>query len=286
MISPRHMLRSVRRLYDWARKDPVDEDLRGWNWDKQPLKPRAYLGLSVSEISSIYCRTRRDLWLKRKLGVKLEPNEQMIRGLVIHEAISKAVSEILRHLFNQTPVWEIYEYVKSRWREIKTANGSTDLRRLAERVYKHTLFTLLGEISYNTIIHGAKTPIPILSEYRVDGSNLGLSPSLSIDVLTENVIIDFKYGSPRNFHKLALAGYALALESDTETPWDYGVLVYISDLEDGLRVEYKPVYIDNSLRKWFVDERDSVIDMLIEDREPPLDTSCSQTCPLYKVCRS
>ncbi|WP_434731272.1 CRISPR-associated protein Cas4 [Thermogladius sp. KZ2Tp1] len=45
LFARRLVLRSVRRLYAWSRADPVEEELRGWSWDRPPVKPRAYLGL-------------------------------------------------------------------------------------------------------------------------------------------------------------------------------------------------------------------------------------------------
>ena len=78
MILRRVMFRSIRRLYELARADPVDPELRGWSWDRLPLKPRAYLNLGVSEIASKYCETRRDIWLRRKTGARAEPTEPIL----------------------------------------------------------------------------------------------------------------------------------------------------------------------------------------------------------------
>jgi len=125
----------------------------------------------------------------------------------------------------------------------------------------------------------------MISEFKVDGSNLGLSSNLSIDIVTDGgVIIDFKYGQPRDFHKLSLAGYALALEAEYEVPYDYGLLVYINDANNKVKVSFKPVFINSHIRKWFIEERDEIIDMLLENREPPVDTQCYVKCPYYKVC--
>lgn len=285
MISRRLMLRVVRRLYAWSRNDPVDEELRGWNWDRPPLKPRAYLDLGVSEVASMYCETRRDIWLRRVVGAKPEPSDLIIKGKCIHEAVSKAIKETLKHALQSLYPWEIYEVVKNKWREIPVDRGVEDYRQIVEKVFKYTLITLIGEISYEDLVHGARTSLITFSEYRVDGSNLGLSSNLSIDVVTEGgVIVDFKFGVPRDFHKLSLTGYALALEAEYEVPHDYGLLVYIFVQNGGFKASVKPVFINSHLRRWFIEERDSIIDMLLEKREPPRDTRCSQACPYYKVC--
>lgn len=284
VISRRLMLRTIRRLYTWSRSDPVDEELRGWNWDKPPLKPRAYLELGVSEIASKYCETRRDLWLKRKMSVKPEVSEQLVKGRLIHEAVSLAISEAYKFIALGWDPWSIYEVVKEKWRELLTSE-SKDFTRLCERVYKYTLITILGEVSYEDLTRGTRTPPLTITEFKVDGSNLGLSSSLSIDVVTEgSVIVDFKYGSLREFHKLSLVGYALALEAEYEVPHDYGLLIYISDVNGKIKITTKPIYINSHLRKWFIAERDNIIDMLLENREPPVDMRCYINCPYYKVC--
>jgi len=284
VLSRRLMLRTIRRLYAWSRSDPVDEELRGWNWDKPPLKPRAYLELGVSEIASKYCETRRDLWLKRKLSVKPEIPEQVIRGRIVHEAVSLAISEAYKLVALGWDPWSIYEAVREKWRSL-VAGESRDQARLCERVYKYTLISILGEVSYEDLTRGARTPPVAITEFKVDGSNLGLSSSLSIDVVTEgSVIVDFKYGSSREFHKLSLVGYALALEAEYEIPHDYGLLVYINESNSKVKITTKPIYINSHLRKWFIAERDSIIDMLLENREPPVDAQCYTGCPYYKVC--
>lgn len=277
------MLRSIRRLYERARKEPVDEELRGWNWDKPPLKPRAYLGLSVSEIASQYCQTKRDVWLRRVVGVKPDTTDPILRGKLVHEALNHAYRVALRYITQGLPGWSIYEIAKNKWREV--ANGvNSDLAKLVEKTYKSTLLMILGEYEYESSITGEYTPPLLVTEYRVDGSLLGLSSNLSVDAIAETVIIDYKYGAPRDFHKTGLAGYALALEAEYEVPFDYGLLVYINENGGSLKLSYRPVYISNTLRRIFIEERDNLIDMLLEKREPPRDTNCSRTCPFYRYC--
>ncbi|MEM4717795.1 MAG: type I-A CRISPR-associated protein Cas4/Csa1 [Desulfurococcaceae archaeon] len=284
MISRRLMLRVIRRLYTWSRNDPVDEELRGWNWDKPPLKPRAYLELGVFEVASLYCETRRDIWLRRTMGVKPESSDLIVKGKYIHEAITKAIREVTRLAHQSLEPWDIYDLSKNKWREI-SVDASRDLQQLVKKVYKYTLISLIGEIAYEDVVHGARTPLIAVSEMKVDGSNLGLSPSLSIDVLTEGgVIIDIKYGAFRDFHKLSITGYALALESEYEIPHDYGLIIYVYAQGENLKINVKPVYVNSHLRKWFIVERDAIIDMLLEKREPPRDNNCNHTCPYYKVC--
>jgi len=277
------MLRSMRRLYEWVKNDPVDEELRGWNWDKPPLKPRAYLGLTVSEIASKYCQTRRNIWLVRKMNVKPEATELLQKGKLIHESISHAIRGVSRLLMNEYKPWEAYELLKNKWKKI-AQSSECGVSKTIEAIYKYTLITMLGEACYEALVHGQSTPQVIISEYKVDGSSLGLSPNLSIDVLTDNVIVDFKYGAQREFHKLNLTGHALALESEFEIPFNYGLLIYYNDGGRGIKAFYRPIYISNNLRRWFIEERDSIIDMLLDEQEPSRDSECPIECPFFKVC--
>ena len=282
MLHRRLMYKTLRRLYNWARNDPVDEELRGWNWDSPPLKPRAYLELGVSEVAGKYCDTRRDIWLKRKASIQPQHVETLAKGKMVHEAIAHALREAWRNLARGTDPWDAYEYAREKWRKIET-NGDSDMVR---KIYKATLLTLLGEVAYETLVHGTRNLPVTISEYRVDGSNLGLSHSLSVDVVGEaGIIIDYKTGAPRDFHKLTITGYALALEADYETPHDYGLIVYVNISDNhNPRIHLRPVYVNSHLRRWFIAERDEIIDMLLENREPPISSNCPTQCPYYAVC--
>ena len=285
MISRRVMLRSIKRLYGWARNDPVDEELRGWSWDRPPVKPRAYLGLGVAEVAYRYCPVYRDIWLRRKMGVKPVENEAMFRGKLLHETLNHAYRLAQKYMVRGEPGWLIYERISSRWRDIVEKYRLGDgLVGLVEKIYKSSLITILGEYEYEASINGEHVPPSLISEYRVDGTPLGLSSGLSIDALAEKIIVDFKFGVPREFHKIGLAGYALALEAEYEIPYDYGILVYVMERNGGLKINYVPVYISNNLRRLFLEERDNIIDMLVEDREPQPDLSCPDSCPYRRYC--
>jgi len=285
VINRRVMLRSVKRLYEWARNDPVDESLRGWSWDRPPVKPRAYLGLTISEVAYRYCPTRRDVWLRRRMGVKPVENDAMFKGRILHEALNHAYRVAYRYMVRGEPGWLIYEKVKNYWRDlVKQYKVNNGLNILIEKIYKSALITILGEYEYEAIVNGEYAPPALLTEYRVDGTPLGLASGLSIDALAEKIIVDFKFGTPRDFHKIGLAGYALALEAEYEIPYDYGMIIYFSERNNGFKITYIPVYISNNLRRLFLEERDSIIDMLLEDREPQPDLNCPDTCPYHKYC--
>ena len=39
MVTRNLILKQLRRLHWFASRDPVEDELRGWNWDKPPLRP-------------------------------------------------------------------------------------------------------------------------------------------------------------------------------------------------------------------------------------------------------
>lgn len=276
------MLRSIRRLYNLAKNDPVDYGLRGWNWDKPPVKPRAYLGLGVYEVANKYCPTRRDIWLRRKLGLRPAPSATMNIGKQVHEVFNKAIRETYRLIAKGLPGWQVYEILMYRVARILGGNSS----KWSINLFKSIVLSLVAEVEYERAVTGGQPVLPWYSEYRVDGTLLGLSSNLCIDAISDGgIVVEIKYGSQRDFHRLSITGYALALESNLEIPFDYGILIYVNGVpEDNPIIHTIPVYISNTLRRWFIEERDEIIDMLLEDTEPIKASPCPTTCPFYEVC--
>ncbi len=289
MLGGRVILRSIRRLYYASTQDPVEEDLRGWNWDRPPLKPRAYLGLTVSEVSSKYCPTRRDIWLRRVCGFKCSPSRQMVNGRIVHEIFHEAMWGAFRLLTNGFPGWMVYEKLsRSAWGRIREITGGHVEKWMVD-LYKTLLVTIVSEAEESRALCGGFPGAGILpwpTELRVDGSPLSLSNSLRVDALAEGgIIVEVKHGKPMDFHMLSLAGYSLALEASLEVPFNYGIIVYVNGVPDKRpNISFKPVYISNSLRRWFIDERDEIIDFLLSEEEPPKCASIDKNCPYRGVC--
>uniref|UniRef100_A0A7J2U5P4 Type I-A CRISPR-associated protein Cas4/Csa1 n=1 Tax=Ignisphaera aggregans TaxID=334771 RepID=A0A7J2U5P4_9CREN len=169
MLSLSNLTKALKKLQSIRADDPVDEDLRGWNWHKPPVKPRAYLNLAVSEIVYRFCSTKRDLWLKRVGGAKPVLTEVMRRGIAIHEAIHRSAKEVGKAIAIGLTPWRAYEYAVSRWRRVSREIGVCD--RYVEDVYRLSTFmwaSLAAELN-------GSTP---LTEYMVNGSLLGLSRTI------------------------------------------------------------------------------------------------------------
>jgi len=266
------LFRGVRRLHVYRSRDPVAEELRGWSWYQPPLRPRAFLELGVSEVAYRYCPTRRDLWLRRRVGVQGEPSEAMRRGAAIHEAFHRSNEAVLRGLALGMAPWDAYEYG---WRLC--------VRRV-QRVEGVDTAKLCKEFAFMWSSAAEELGMQVaVTEAVVDGSLLGLSRSLRVDASASwSIVLELKYGSYRRDYTVALAGYALAIESSLEVPVDFGALILVNG--DGSSVKVEPVYIGNDLRREFVEVRDEAVDLLLSDVEPRKPQSCPQSCPFKKFC--
>ncbi len=276
------VLRELRKLHLRRFQEPIDEELRGWNWDRPPLRPRTYLGLSVSEVAS-YCPTKRDTWLRRVAKVPSEGNETLKIGLLVHELIHETIKRVRKYLaVNENPL-DVYRDV------VEEVVGATEIpeciKDWAIRLVKHIAIQLIAEASWSSVGDGVNPWLSWISEVRVDGSLLGLSKNLRVDALTgSNIVVDFKLSKPYENHKLMITAYAMALEANLEVPVDYGLIIYINGVGNSLNIKAEPLYISSYLRKDFIDARDEVIDMILSEREPPKATSCNPACPFKSYC--
>ena len=265
--------RALRRLHHLRDSDPVPGELRGWSYDYPPVKPRAYLGLGVSDVAYGAVCGWRSLWLRRR-GVRLERTPAMEAGLMVHEAFHRASADLRRLLARGARPWEAVERLVSRARSRMPGNAPW----WAVELYRMLVVIWAGEAAGASLYYGGEGLgwLPWLTEYRVDGSPLGLSRGLRVDALGEaGVVVEVKLGRPSWWHRLALAGYALALESYLEAPVDYGVVVGVQDLETGRpRLLVEPVYLSPDLREEFLRARDEAIEAVLSEVEPP-ETPCN-----------
>lgn len=277
MLSLAMLSRALRKLHSYRARDPVPEELRGWSWHQPPLKPRAFLGLGVSEVAYRFCPTRRDLWLRRVEGVQPEPNGAMKRGSALHTVFHLTAKEVARAVVLGNTPWDAYERAASRCRKIVVeALGSFDPWLCS--VCKEMAFgwaSLANELGHP----------PALTEVLVDGSLLGLSKNLRVDAIMDgSVVVELKYGSLRNDYVAALAGYAMALESFLEIPIDFGLIILVNGWERR-RIRVEAVYLGAEARQSFIEARDEAIDILLSGSPPPPAPSCPPSCPFKPYCR-
>lgn len=271
------LLRGLRRL---SSSYPVSPELRGWCWDREPLRCRAFFGLGIYDVAS-YCPSRRDVWLRRVAGVRGSDVPSLRLGSDVHEVISLVVNGLRRCCYLDD-LWSCSDVVDAVLRRFEGREWFCVLKDVAYITYH----TLMSEYVWSRYGVGHQPLLELISEVRIDGPPLGLSPNLRVDALASGgLVIDFKVGKYHENHELALAGYALALEANLEVPIDYGFLVYIQPNGNGeLKISVKGIYIDSDLRRDFIDARDEVIDMLVSGKEPPKPPTCHSTCPYRSYC--
>lgn len=277
------LLRCLRTLRSHAESYPVEPSLRGWSWQFPPVRPRAFLGLSVHDVAS-YCPSRRDVWLRRVSGVKVQPSQAMRLGLEVHEVISSVIRVVRYHLRTPRDLPRAFKAVERFVSSRVAGSTSPELARLVEEVAWLTYHTLVSEWFWSQCSSYLAPAMLSLSEVRVDGTPIGLSNNLRVDAIpVSNVVVDFKVGRRSDNHELSVTAYAMALEASLEVPVDYGLLVYIS-WNGGTQIDVRGVYIGPDLRRAFIDSRDEVIDMILSGREPPKAVECPNTCPYLEVC--
>jgi len=88
----------------------VGEELRGWRWGEPPVAPPPLgVRLSVSDVVGGFCESRRDVYLRRVLRMRVEPNGAVKFGDYIHEGWSLVA---LRRLVEEGVVkgWELLQH--------------------------------------------------------------------------------------------------------------------------------------------------------------------------------
>ncbi|MDI6893164.1 MAG: type I-A CRISPR-associated protein Cas4/Csa1 [Bacillota bacterium] len=294
--------RLLKGLIPKSRQNEVNEDLRGWNWNRPPLEPLYDVKLALYEVASRYCPTGRDLFLRRVHKVKPPPNRAMTLGSVFHDTLvsimvrakrliyEKGVAgyqEIVQTLREPDPAPlerhraslgdEGFEEVMRRCRIIWEFEAARIIARIQEYLAKQPY---IGEDSLVSLA------IPVVVEQKLDGSFLGLSANLSADAFTfsEPMVLDLKFGDRRPFHRLTTAGYALVMEALHEYPINVGCLIYAEFREDRLVISKDFHLIDDEVRQWFIEERDEKMRMIAEEIDPGRADDCHPACPYHPTC--
>jgi len=286
----------------------VSDELRGWNWSSDLLSPIIdNLYLSVSEVANRYCETYRDIYLKRVLKKPAPVSFKTVRGWVYHRISSDTLTLVKSYLYNSgfVPGYKLYNDLARRGRRfinrvMRSLNVSKyvsdeEFKKLyndSKTLYK---YLILQAASYNDQVLSREAVasidslvnkvVPSVVERVIDGSPLGLSKQLRIDMfLDNNIVIDIKTGDYRDFHKYTLAGYALAVEADLNKPVDYGIITYLHIQGDFVKVRNDFYLIDDTLRREFIELRDHAMDIIHLSRDPGRPTRCPSYCIYYNVC--
>lgn len=297
------VLRQLKSMYG-----SIDESLRGWNWSNDVLSPPlegVYLG--VSELANRYCSTYRDVYLKRVLSKPAPFSYKTVRGWIYHTVCKRVVEKAKSMLYHEGIVnghrlyssllidrRDIIDKVLEEYRvpSYLKEYEIEKLKREAEALYSFLalqaaakLDRVLSRISRPDLESVISKVIPVDVERIVNGQLLGLSSELKIDMFADKrIVIEIKTGDIRDFHKYAVTGYALAVESDLDIPIDYGIVSYISLKEENVKIRNKIYFIGDELRREFLEIRDEAFNVIRRGIDPGKPPECPEYCVYYGVC--
>ncbi len=289
--------RLTKDLIPRSRENPVDERLRGWNWFESPVRPYSYsLLLPVWDVACSICPTRRDAWIRNKVLKRSVPTtKQQAKGFIVHKLISSMFIKAKKLVFigeknlKERLIEESKNVLKNEIEKMKkfVEIPKEDLVDFCNKIIEWEA----SRIESNVYEISAKYPFlneeslvqmafPIATEMVVDGSLLGLSKYLRMDAASvfSGIIFDIKLGKKEEWHKIQVAGYALAFESFFERPIDIGCTVYVNYYRGSIKIERDFYLIGDHLRSLFLEKRDEVQMMLLKDEEPKVADICPKTC--------
>ena len=232
-----------RAVWDELRVTAGDFVVNTRGWDWGLVQPRFQARPSISDITTP-CPTKRDVYLRKVLGIRAE-NEAMNKGRDVHDAFMAPFRGEERS-YEDPLLKRVYEEGKLRKAEAK-AEG-----------------------------------IPVSVEPEIPGSPIGLSSVLKPDFLVGFIPVEVVYGNGLERKKLAVAGYALAVESWTGHPVDAAVIVRVTER----KTYWNLVRIHEGLRRRFLELRDEVARMLSEKEDPGVADECPSACPFKEVCKA
>ncbi len=285
-------------------RDGIDDRLRGWNWFNSPVRPySSELLLPVWEIACSICPTRRDAWIRHKvLRRSLPTTPQQAEGFVVHRLISSlflkakklaylGCEDLREQLLN-----EAEEIIQNEIEQVEKSVKLSDVGRTVDFCRKLARWQV-ARIEERYLDVRVKYPFaseesivqlafPVAPEIIIDGSLLGLSRYLRADAawMLGGIIFDIKLGRKESWHRLQVAGYALAFESVFERPIDIGCTVYVSRAGNSIKVERDFYIIGDHLRSEFLERRDELQMMLLRDDEPAVADRCPKNCIFREYC--
>jgi len=291
--------------------------LRGYLREEPVLLPAEFASLkplSVDDITSIHCPTRRDLFLLRKRRLKGYPTWGRIAGPLIEKFCAGLVDEY-QHLFDGKQSYDsvkslVGDYAKrfmaANERPLKTlgrysTSKSEDVARLM-LVLQYTGRYELAMLGADFILDaGASSQSPMLTRVPIlhkgieilpDAKVVGISsPSTPDFLMTQlQVVGDIKSGSAfKDFYPLSCAGYAIAYESHhgPGSDMNFGIIYFLETHTRSLTTARSYGFIiDDELRQEFLDRRNEAFGVLLRSNDdlPPL-ANREQYCVFCKYLR-
>lgn len=273
-----------------ARSVGVTEELRGWSWHKPPLKPY-YDDVKIPMYSacSMYCPTRRDVYLSQVKRLRGKPTPRMNLGSAIHETVRATINSYIEGEHLNFDEWytgtvqakgivEADKDIMSKSRDAYALSHAACLNRFTEAQSRQPY------ASHRDVM---ATALPFLVEHRITGEFLGLSGLLRIDCYDylRNIVFDIKVASSKpDWYRLYATGYALVLESIYEVPVDVGCTIHINFVRDRLTVERDLFFLSDDLRSWWIEERDEKLKLVAQKMDPGFPAKCPEECMYSREC--
>ena len=279
------------QLLPTAREVGVSKELRGWSWHQPPLKPYFdNVKLPMYEVSSKYCPTNRDVYLRHVEKAYPTPSSRIALGKLFHGVVSDSIQAFLQRQSLRFEDW----WQKIRWQEIseKPENVMEPCRKVWEFVLK-ICEARLAEVASRRL-HASEldlmaSAVPFLIEHKVSGELLGLSDVLSVDCYDylRAIMFDLKVASAKEeWHRLYPVGYALVFESVHEVPVDICCTIYLNVENGKINIQKDLFFANDELRQWWIEERDKKLEIVAERKDPgkPERSQCKEYCQYYSAC--
>lgn len=279
--------------------------LRGYVHEEPILLPAEFSGLpplSVDDITSIYCPTRRDLFLLRKRRLKGSTTWGRIAGHLIEDFCVGLIDEY-QNLFDgigrqsYDSIKTLVEDYSSRFITSKqkllsklrrySATATEDITNLV-LVLQYTGRYELAMLGADWFLDGGTSPhnsllarVPIKYkgvQISPDARAVGISSPSTPDFLGNSlqVVGDIKSGAAfKDFYPLSCAGYAIAYENQygRGNEMNFGIIYFLETRSRAVTTARSYAFvIDDELRHEFLDRRNEAFGVLLRnpDDPPPL----------------
>jgi len=283
------LLRDVQALRNI--KGPISESLRGWNFERSPVRPPLMdVKVSVSAIANSTCPMMRDIYLRHVERKQPGDNSATILGKKVH-AIFRTIADDARSIVGSGTAEEVEDLFLTLIARSKEILKDEDirLRRLYEKLAFRIAYAcerfLEEQTAGQTLKDALNAVLPSSFEYRINGGPVGLSEGIHVDAMIWGVPIEIKLGKEKDKHKIALVGYAMAIEASEGYPVDFGILVnVIMNNGNTIRIKDKIVYLDDELRSLFIELRDEALEVIASGTDPGIPEKCDESCYFYEIC--
>ena len=280
-------------------KIDVSDELRGWRWSDYPLMYPFSFRLSLSDVANGFCETGRFVYVKYVVKAREKVNWRVKRGSLIHKVYAEAVRVAKSAVYDgvvDSDEFKVRFMGEGERVRAEVLKGYGDVPRAelifdklwsyAADVYASSLVRARSKSPYLSLDSLAYLTVPLTAEYPIDGGLIGLTGAIRVDALLHpNIMVEVK---TREFHpdyELGLAGYALAFESQYETPVNFAVLAQVRLTDNGsFKLYERIIRLDDQLRTRFIERRDQLAKIVEDQVDPGKPSRCHADCPYRQVC--